>query len=204
MTTATPDSIRADLDRKLGHIRDRRDLTPRAQSIAIARAYQDATDKMGQLQQADTERYHRDRARLERQLFGSPDSIGSDAINQRQAREMAAQLTDPNEALLAYQRAKRDGDTAYARAIASHAADLAQLPILGAAWQGIVETYTSDSPAKAEAYEQLAGLHQPGFATDWTYVLPTPSELGRLSAGQVLALAGDDLEVHGNEPSNAA
>lgn len=42
------------------------------------------------------------------------------------------------------------------------------------------------------------------MGTDFTYILPTPSEMGRLSAGQVIALADTDLEVHGDEPSNAA
>ncbi|MFE2815328.1 hypothetical protein ACFXGG_33500 [Streptomyces nigra] len=201
MTTA--DSIRAEYERKLAHIRGRRDLNDQAQRVAIARAYSEAEQKMEQLRQADTERFQRDRARLERQLFGAADTIGSDAVNQRQAREMAAQLTDPQQAADAYQRAKRDGDTAYARAIASHAADLSTVPVLGLAWQPIVDQYTQDSPARADAYKQLADMHQPGHGTDFTYVLPTPSEMGRLSAGQVMALADTDLEVHGDAPTAA-
>lgn len=200
---STPDSIRAEYERKLAHIRGRRDLNDQAQRVAIARAYSEAEQKMEQLRQADTVRWQRDRARLERQLFGSADTIGSDAVNQRQAREMAAQLTDPQQAADAYQRAKRDGDTAYARAIASHAADLSTVPVLGLAWQPIVDQYTQDSPARADAYKQLAGMHQPGHGTDFTYVLPTPSEMGRLSAGQVMALADTDLEVHGDAPTAA-
>ncbi|MFE6429750.1 hypothetical protein ACFVOB_30325 [Streptomyces rochei] len=199
----TPDSIRAEYERKLSHIRGRRDLTDQAQRVAIARAFSEAQTKMEQLQQADTERWERDRARLERQLFGAADTFGADAVNQRQAREMAAQLNDPHQALAAYQRAKRDGDTAYARAIASHAADLAAIPILGVAWKGVVEAYTQESPGKADAYRQLAGMHQPGHGTDFTYVLPTPSEMGRLSAGQVMALADTDLDVHGDAPTAA-
>lgn len=200
----TPDSIRAEYERKLSHIRGRRDLTAEAQRVAIARAYQDAEQKMRQLQQQDTERYQRDRARLERQLFGAADSFGADAMNQRQAREMAAQITDPQQAADAYQRAKRDGDTAYARAIAAHAADLSTVPVLGLAWQPIVDQYTQDSPARADAMKQLGDLHRPGHGTDFTYVLPTPSEMGRLSAGQVMALADTDLDVHGDAPTTAA
>jgi hypothetical protein len=203
MSTATPDSIRTELDRKLTHIRGRRDLTPEAQRVAIARAYQDAQAKMERLQQDAAERYQRDRARLERQLFGGEDNFGADAMNQRQAREMAAQLNDPQQAADAYRRAVRDGDKAYARAIASHAPDMATIPDFGAAWQGVVQQYTQSSPARAEAYEQLANLHEPGKGTDWTYVLPTPSELGRLTAGQVVALAESDLTVWGDEPSAA-
>ncbi|MFF9625386.1 hypothetical protein [Streptomyces griseosporeus] len=202
--TTTPDSIRTDLDRKLAHIRGRRDLTPQAKQVAIARAYQDADQKMQAAQAAAAEQYHRDRQRLERQLFGAADTFGADAMNQRQAREMAAQLTDPKQAAAAYQRAKRDGDTAYQRAIASHAADMATVPIFGDAWKGVVQEYVQGSPAKAEAYQQLTNLSEPGMGTDWTYVLPTPSEMGRLSAGQVIALAESDLEVHGSEPSSAA
>ncbi|MFG2637122.1 hypothetical protein ACGFX8_25225 [Streptomyces sp. NPDC048362] len=204
MSTATPDSIRGELDRKLQHIRGRRDLNPTAQRVAIARAHLDAQQKMEQAQQAAAERYHRDRQRLERQLFGGTDSFGSDAMNQRQAREMAAQLTDPQHAADAYQRAVRDGDKAYARAIASHAADLASVPLFGAAWGKVVQQYTQGSPGRTEAYEQLSNLSEPGKGADWSYVLPSPSELGRLTAGQVVALAESDLTVYGDEPTNAA
>ncbi|MFI1376886.1 hypothetical protein ACH4UY_33395 [Streptomyces longwoodensis] len=201
--TTTADSIRADLDRKLASIRNRRDLTDHAKQVAVARAYEDAQTRMEQARQADTERFQRDRQRLERQLFGAPDSIGSDAMSQRQAREMASQIGDPQAAADAYRRAVRDGDKAYARAIASHAADMATIPLLGLAWKGVVEMYAQDSPARAEALAQLDQLREPGMGTDFTYVLPTPSEMGRLSPGQVLALAGDDLEVHGDAPSAA-
>lgn len=198
------DRILAEYERKLSHIRDRRDLNGQARTIAIARAYQDAQAKMAQAQQDATAQYQRDRTRLERQLFGSStDLTGSDAINQRAAREMAAKLDDPNEALLAYQRAKRDGDTAYQRAIASHAADLASIPFIGGAWQGVVDQYTQDEPGRADAYKELTSLRQPGMGTDFTYVLPEPTELGRLTAGQVLALADSDLEVHGDAPTAA-
>ncbi|QLJ05718.1 hypothetical protein HZZ00_34995 [Streptomyces sp. NEAU-sy36] len=204
MTIASPDDIRAELDRTAERIRSRRDLTPQAKQVALARAYQAAQDKMGRLQQDATERYQRDRAKLERQLFGAPDSFGADAVNQRQAREMAAQLTDPKQAANAYQRAVRDGDKAYARAIASHAADHANLPLIGKEWQQVVQQYTQDSPARAEAYQQLAGMRQPGTGVDWTYIVPSPPELGRYTSTQVQVLAQTDLEVHGNEPSSAA
>ncbi|WP_432169726.1 hypothetical protein [Streptomyces sp. 1222.5] len=202
--TATPDSIRTDLERKVQHIRGRRDLTATAQRVAIARAYQDAEQRMAQLHEAASERFQRDRQRLERQLFGGTDSFGADAVNQRQAREMASQITDPQQASDAYHRAQRDGDTAYARAIASHAADMATVPLIGAAWGKVVQQYTQGSPARAEAYEQLSNLSEPGKGTDWTYVVPSPSELGRLNAGQVVALAESELTVYGNEPTSAA
>lgn len=200
----SPDSIRAEYDRKLARIRDRRDLTDQAKRVAIARAFTDAQQKMEQLQQADTQRVASERTRLERRLFGNSGSIGgSDALNARQAREMAAQLTDPQQAQDAYQRAKRDGDTTYQKAIAAHAAELASIPLLGLAWQPIVQQYTQDAPGGAETYRQLADMHEPGMGTDFTYVLPTPSEMGRLSAGQVMALADTDLDVHGDAPTAA-
>ncbi|MFK0178572.1 hypothetical protein ACIQVR_21625 [Streptomyces xanthochromogenes] len=204
MAIATTESIRANLDRKLAHIRNRKDLNGQARQVAVARAYQDAEQKMEQVRQADADRYRHDRTRLERQLFGGEDAFGSDAMNQRQAREMAAQLTDPHAAADAYQRAVRDGDKAYARAIASHAADLATVPLFGAAWGRVVQQYTQGSSARAEAYEQLTTMREPGTGTDFSYVLPSPSELGRLSAGQVVALADSDLTVWGDEPGDTA
>ncbi|KDN78246.1 hypothetical protein DF19_39650 [Streptomyces olindensis] len=199
MTKATPESIRAERDRTITRVRGRKDLTAQAKQVSIARAHQDAEAKMQALLEENTASYQRQRDFLERKLFGGDDSTGYNALSARDAREKAAKLSDPREAREAFQRAQRAGDTDMVKAIASRAADLSQVPVLGQAWQPIVSAYAEASPGKADTYKQLAELQQPNSGTDWSYALDTPSELGRLSAGQVLQLAGSDLTVYGND-----
>lgn len=199
MTKATPDSIRAERDRALSRIRGRRDLTQQAKQVSVARVHQDAERKMAALLEENQASYQRQRAMLERKLFGGDDSTGYNALSARDAREKAAAITDPREAFAAFQRAQRAGDVDMVKAIASHAADHSQVKIFGDAWQPIVAAYAETSPGKADTYKQLAELQQPNSGGDWSYALDTPSELGRLSAAQVLKLAGSDLQVHGND-----
>jgi len=199
MTKATPDSIRAERDRALARIRGRRDLTQQAKQVSVARVHQDAERKMAALLEENQASYQRQRAMLERKLFGGDDSTGYNALSARDAREKAAAITDPREAFAAFQRAQRAGDVDMVKAIASHAADHSQVKIFGDAWQPIVAAYAETSPGKADTYKQLAELQQPNSGGDWSYALDTPSELGRLSAAQVLKLAGSDLQVHGND-----
>ena len=199
MVKATPDSIRAERDRALSRIRGRRDLTQQAKQVSVARVHQDAERKMAALLEENQASYQRQRAMLERKLFGGDDSTGYNALSARDAREKAAAITDPREAFAAFQRAQRAGDVDMVKAIASHAADHSQVKIFGDAWQPIVAAYAETSPGKADTYKQLAELQQPNSGGDWSYALDTPSELGRLSAAQVLKLAGSDLQVHGND-----
>lgn len=203
MTKATPESIRADRDRALANFRGRRDLNPQARQIAIARAQRTAEQKLEALLQEDTERFHRQRNFLERKLFGGDDSTGYNAMSARDAREKAAKLDNPTEALAAFQRAQRAGDTDMVKAIAAHAADLAGVNIVGAAWQPIVSAYSETSPGKADTYQELANLQQPNTGGDWQYAIDTPSELGRLTAHQVEQLADSDLTVYGDGPQAA-
>lgn len=202
MTKQTPDQIRADRDRQLAAVRARRDLTPQARQVAIVRIQDDAERKMKAVQQADTEHYHRRRGSLEREFLGGSDTTGAGAMSARDAREKAAKLTDPREAQAAFQRAQRAGDTDMVKAIAAHAAEHASTPVFGQAWQPIVAAYADTSPAKADTYRELASLREPNTRGDWSYVLDTPSELGRLTATQRAHLASSDLTI-GDVPQTA-
>ncbi|MGC9409817.1 hypothetical protein [Streptomyces sp. DZ1-3] len=203
MSKTNAENIRAERDRALARVRARQDLTPQAKQVAIARAQQAAEQKLAALLEESTASYERQRAMLERKLFGGDDSGGYNAMSARDARERAAKLTDPREAFAAFQRARRDGDTDLVKAIASHAADQSQVKILGDAWRPVVAAYAESSPGKADTYKQLAELQRPNSGTDWSYALDTPSELGRLSTAQVLQLAGSDLTVWGDGPDAA-
>ncbi|MEV7983340.1 hypothetical protein [Streptomyces sp. NPDC086519] len=197
------EQLRATFQRGLDNVRARQDLTPQAREVAIARAYRAARDGLARAQQSDADRYRRQRALLERQLFGGDDSSGYNALSARDAREKAAQLTDPREAHAAFQRAQRDGDTDYAKAIAARAADLASQPIVGQAWQPIVASYVQGNDRRAKAYQELAELADPSSGLDFTYILPKPREIDAYQDHQIDAIAGSDLGVYGDGPQAA-
>ncbi|WP_327654772.1 hypothetical protein [Streptomyces sp. NBC_00483] len=203
MAKTTAADIRAARDRQLATIRGRRDLSNEARKVAIARTQQAAEQQMQGLLQEETEKYHRQRNFLERKLFGGEDSTGYNALSARDAREKAAQLSDPRDAQAAFKRAQRAGDTDMVKAIASHAADQAGVHLLGQAWQPIVQQYAESSPGKGDTYDELANLQKPNTGGDWSYALDTPSELGRLTTAQVTQLADSDLTVYGDGPQAA-
>ncbi|WP_328893837.1 hypothetical protein [Streptomyces sp. NBC_00236] len=203
---AKPEQIREAHDRQVEKIRAREDITPQARQVAMARAHRDTAAKLEAAQQADRQKYETRRAQLEKRLFGSDTNVtGTEAINRRQAREMAANLTDPQEAQAAYSRALRDGDRDYARAIASHAADQAAVPLFGAAWASVLDAHSAATPGYDANLAEFRSLQEPGGYGDTTYMAPAvPSELGRLSPHQVAMLADSDLTVHGNDGPEAA
>lgn len=196
-TNTTVEQLRATFQRNLDNIRNRQDLTPQAREVAIARAYTKTRDGLAAARQADAERYQRQRSFLERRLFGGDDSTGYNALSARDAREKAATYTDPREAAAAFQRAQRAGDTELVKALAAHAADLASAPIVGAAWQPLVQQYVEGNERRSKAYEELSELADPTNGLDFTYVLDKPRELGRYHDHQVDQVANSDLEVHG-------
>ncbi|WP_406128341.1 hypothetical protein OHQ89_42760 [Streptomyces canus] len=204
MTKATPESVRAERERKLANIRGRNDLSPQARQVAVARAHRDAEKKMQALLQDDTEHYHRQRNFLERKLFGNTgDVTGTNALSSRDARERASKYTDPQDAADAFNRAIRDGDTDMQRAIAAHAAELGSHQTAAPGWSAIVQHYADATPGRADTYKELAEMRQPGIGFDFTYTLPAPSELGRLNAAQVEQLADSDLTIYGDGPQAA-
>jgi hypothetical protein len=193
------EQLTAEFQRNINAARARRDITPQARQIAIARAYTKARDGLTQLQAHDTEKYHQQRSRLERKLFGNTDHIsGASAVSSRDARDRAAKYTNPDDAAAALGRAQRDGDADLARAIAAHAADNASTEVGShTAWGAVVQRYADSRPALADAYKELTELHHPGHGMDFTYVLPKPREIGSMADHQVDQLARTDLTIHG-------
>ncbi|TGB09780.1 hypothetical protein [Streptomyces sp. MZ04] len=201
----TPDQIRESYARQVEKIRAREDLTDQARQVAMARAHKAAATRLQAARDADRQRYEERRTQLEKRLFGNKELTGTDALSARDARERAAQLGDPREAQAAYNRAQRDGDRDMQRAIASHAADLAAMPILGDAWAPLVETHAAATPGYAENLTELRTLAEPGGFMDATYASPdVPSELGRMSVQQVNSLADSELSVYGHDAPEAA
>lgn len=195
--------LRATFQRNLDNIRGRQDLNPQAREVAIARAYKTARDGLAAARQTDIERHQRQRSLLERRLFGGDDSSGHNAMSARNAREKAAEFTDPQAAAAAFQRAQRAGDVDMAKALAAHAADLASAPIVGAAWQPIVQQYVEGDERRGRAFKELSEMNNPESGLDFTYIVDKPRELGRYHEHQVDQVAGSDLEVHGDGPQAA-
>jgi hypothetical protein len=201
----TPDQIRESYSRQIDRIRSREDITPQAKQVAMARAHRDASARLQAARTADLQQYEDRRAILEKRLFGSKELSGTDALSARDARERAAAITHPDEALKAYQRAQRDGDRDMMRALGSWAADQAAMPVLGEAWRPLVEAHAAATPGYAANLEELRSLREPGTYADSTYVTPdVPSELGRMSVQQVNSLADSELTVYGNDAPEAA
>ncbi|NED31971.1 hypothetical protein [Streptomyces sp. SID8499] len=201
---ASAESIRTDFQRNLEAVRNRRDLNTQARQTAIARAYAKARDGLNGIRQQEADYVTRQRNYLERKLFGNTDDIhGTNAVSSRDARERAAKLTTPDEAAQAYNRAQRDGDTALARAIAAQAADYAASVGAAPGWEHIVRHYAGSRPGLADAHKELAELREPGLGFDFRYVLPKPSELGRMGDHQVDQLVRSSLTIHGDGPTAA-
>lgn len=198
----TPEQIREHRDRKLASIRARRDITPHAKQVAIARAQHEAEQQMAGLLEDDTAKYHQQRDYLTRKFIGSTtDVTGTSALDARDARERAAKLDGPREAVEAFELARRDGDTGLMRAIAARAVQENGPHDVGDHWKPIVSAWAESTPSKADTFKELTELRQPNTGGDWSYALDTPSELGRLTAEQVVRTA--DYEVYGSGPEAA-
>lgn len=201
----TPEQIREQYNRQIERIRNRQDLTDQAKQVAMARAHRSASERIAATRDADRQQYETRKATLEKRLFGNRELSGMDALSARDAREKAAKLTDPQEAQAAYSRALRDGDREYARAIASHAADQASIPLFGEAWLPVVETHAENTPGYGANLQEFRSLREPGTYDDTTYMTPdVPQELGRMSVQQVNTLADSELTVYGNDAPKAA
>ncbi|MEU6114901.1 hypothetical protein ABZ840_10280 [Streptomyces sp. NPDC047117] len=185
-------------------VRGRRDITPQAKRVAIARAYAQARDKLRAAQQADVDAYQSKRTGLERRLFGAEKATGTDAISRRDARDRAKKFEDPTEAIGAFKHAQRDGDSVLAQAIALHAAEMATSPVgrVDPKWQGVVSAYAESSPGKADIYRELTELRSPTtFAEAPYYSVMKPSELGVMKEPDIDRLAATDLDIGGVDPA---
>ncbi|MFF5919557.1 hypothetical protein ACFY8C_14545 [Streptomyces flavochromogenes] len=178
-------------------INGKRDLTPHAKRVMLARAYVEARDAIDELRQQETSNIAHERKKLERKLFGTtgfnpdPQLI----IAKRDADDRAAKYQTPAEARHALQRAERDGDTILAKAIASRAADWSGDPH----WGALLTEYVAERPAEAEtlqAMQELPNTEDGVFKLQQAmrYGLVVPEGLGEAHRHQVDALAQMSLD----------
>ncbi|GAA1528531.1 hypothetical protein GCM10009730_42230 [Streptomyces albidochromogenes] len=163
----------------------------------LARVYVEARNALDQLREDESAAVGRERAKLERQLFGTtgfnPDP--QTVIAKRDAADRAARYETPAEAEHAMRRAERDGDRMLAKAIASRAADHSGEP----SWAALVHQYVSDKPTEAEtlkAMQSLPDTNDPMWKLQQAmqYGLGAPQGLGDVQGHQVDALAALPLD----------
>ncbi|MDX2560502.1 hypothetical protein PV371_12700 [Streptomyces sp. TX20-6-3] len=191
------DEIRARLNDFAQRINGKRDLTPHAKRVLLARAYVEARDALDVLKEQETKAVVRERQKLERKLFGTtgfnpdPQLI----IAKRDADDRAAKYETPADARRALQRAERDGDTILAKAIASRAADWGADPH----WGALVQEYVAERPVEAEtlkAMQELPNTDDGVFKLQQAarYGLYAPDGLGEAHRHQVDMLAQQSLD----------
>ncbi|WP_030323174.1 hypothetical protein [Streptomyces flavochromogenes] len=191
------DEIRARLTDSTQRINGKRDLTPHAKRVMLARAYVEARDALAELREQETKAVVRERQKLERKLFGTtgfnpdPQLI----IAKRDADDRAAKYESPADARRALQRAERDGDTILAKAIASRAADWGGDPH----WGALVQEYVAERPVEAEtlkAMQELPNTDDGVFKLQQAmrYGLAVPDGLGEAHRHQVDGLAQQPLD----------
>jgi hypothetical protein len=191
------EEIRQRLDDYTRRINGKRDLTPHAKRVMLARAFVEARDALDELKEQETKTVVRERTKLERKLFGTtgfnPDP--QLLVAKRDADDRAAKYETPAEAHRALQRAERDGDHILAKAIASRAADWSADPH----WSAIVHEYVAERPVEAEtlkAMQELPNTDDGAFKIQQAmrYGLAVPDGLGEAHRHAVDALAQQPLD----------
>jgi hypothetical protein len=188
---AEADRIRGVFTSRVDGIRGRKGLPEPVRLQMLAKAHQDATSLMSDLQSRVGSETDNAATQLRRKAFGAPDD--ADTMAMRDAHQRAAQLKSPSEAAAALRAAEMQEDEGLARAIAATAFDhAAGLGILGRPWAEVVDTYTAQRPKAGEAVESLAQMSKGPRVVDFTFVVPKPNGLSRLAPWQLNALASPD------------
>lgn len=183
------DSYRAQLAR----IENNKTYSEHAKQVLSAKAYKQAADQLEAARQAEVDTLVRQRASLQRRMFGQVGTADAQTvIARRDANDRAAKLDDPRIAAEALQRAEMEGDTLMAQAIATQAAQNG--------WSDVLGSYATDRPGFADAANEFNELPDPD---DWQFkfrhagqfIATMPSALANANPGEVDRLAQQDLEA---------
>jgi uncharacterized glyoxalase superfamily protein PhnB len=181
-------AIQAAFNAEVTATRSNGDLTPDAKLRRLARAWTDAEVKMGELRQSWQGSAEQSAESLTKQIFGSTNTAGADAISVRDADDRASRLEDAGEALALLQRADDNGDAVLARAIAQHAFGKRN-EFFGGDWGGVVDAYAQTHPHVAEKITTLASLRtdtvKTGIASAITFSIFKPAELEQIRWSQM-------------------
>lgn len=178
---------------QLARIEDNRTYSDHAKRVMAAKAYRQAQTQLEEVRQAEVDALTKQRASLQRAMFGRHGTADPSAvIARRDANDRAAKLDDRREAADALQRAEMEGDTLMAQAIATRAAQYG--------WNDVLSTYAADRPGFTDAAREYNELPDPDdmefkFRHTGQFIPAVPSSLAAAQPGEVDRLAADDIEA---------
>lgn len=178
---------------QLARIESNRTYSTHAKQVLAAKAYKEAQAQLEQVRQAEVDSINRQRAGLERRMFGQQGNADANTvIARRDANDRAAKLEDPQTAADALKRAQMEGDNLMAQAIATRAAQ--------SGWGDVLGTYAADRPGFAEYAQEYNELPDPtdmewNFRHTGQFIPVAPSSLANAGPAEVDRLAQQELEA---------
>lgn len=131
---AKAEQIRENATAAIERIGARKDLTPEAKRAAAAKVYKPAAEQIQQMLDQHIDKVKAHKQQLAKKAFGS--DTAADPAASREARRMASQLQDADEAAQMIRNAQFDGDKQLARTIAAVAFENG--------WHSAVDVWNSD------------------------------------------------------------
>ncbi|MET7731611.1 hypothetical protein ABZT02_09600 [Streptomyces sp. NPDC005402] len=132
--TAKAAQIRDRANETIERIGARRDLTPEAKRSAAAKVYKPAAEQIQQMLDQHIDKVKAHKQQLAKKAFGS--DTAADPAASREARRMASQIQDADEAATMIRNAQFDGDKQLARTIAGVAFENG--------WHNAVDVWNAD------------------------------------------------------------
>jgi hypothetical protein len=192
--------IQAALRDQIATHRANRGLSDEGKQRMIAAAHAAAERHLQTLRQAEADEHTRNRAQLERRLFGTP--AGVSVTDYRDAQSRADMLDNPDQARALLARARRNGDLGLERALLARGFE--------AGWVDVVDDYVDARPHEVEAIDALISLNvaevnakSPGgrLANSATYGAAIPPELANTNEISCRALAAEAATVVETAPA---
>lgn len=197
--------IRADYDRQVEKIRnqyERKHIPHERRDTMLARALLKAQRDLAQLREAESTARAQRRATIERRLFAPGNEDGNDPATRaesfRQARDRAAAIDDEGAMREAIRKAVRAGDRLQEKALLERAHEL-NTATEGKAMNGVIASYLNEvRPDLIDDYRELRQHTAEGrslgarFARESSFLVVTPTELGKLHDYQIERVAADE------------
>lgn len=147
--------IKRGLAEQIEGLRRQKNLSREGRAAQIAKAVEDAKAKLAALRQAEAQRLAGRQDELERKLFGVKTTDHNRIMAIRQADKMASEITDPEKARAAMNKADRNNDHDLLRALAEQCflrtGDIQH----GQAWRNLFDQWAGSQYGGAEAVEEL-------------------------------------------------
>lgn len=178
---------------QLARIENNKTYSDHAKRVLSAKAYKQAAEQLEQTRQAEVDSINKQRAALQRRMFGQAGAADAQTvIARRDANDRAAKFEDRREAAEALQRAEMEGDTLMAQAIATKASQHG--------WDDVLSAYAADRPGFAEAVAEFNETPNPddfewSFRHTGQFIPAAPAALTNANPAEVERLAQQELEA---------